>query len=188
MGKSTLRTAGIVLGALSLAVLGACSQGADKGAEGTAQDVSQTVSGVIGGNGDLSMVAAGIEKAGLASMFDGPASYTILAPTDEALKNTAGAEGFFGKDGDGALMAAFLREHFVSGAMTPEAIMTAIDEKGGPVTTDTFGKGSITFRKDGKTLIVTGPDGAEARITDDAIFTENGVVIPLDGLLLDIPQ
>ena len=42
----------------------------------------------------------------------------------------------------------------------------------------------ITFTLDGETIVVTSADGVRARLTGDETAASNGVLHPIDGLLV----
>ncbi len=181
------RLTGGALAALSL-TLAACGSQADIEAPAGVEDRSgDPLAEVIGETGDFSMLASGFEQTGLDGVLEGGASYTVFAPRDAAFEALgADAATLLDSEESGAILAAVLREHMVPGALTPEAIRTAIEEAGGSVTMTSLGSGEITLSLDGDRLVAGLADGQEAMLGDDAIVASNGVVIPVDGLLVDV--
>ncbi len=123
-----------------------------------------------------------LANAQLDTVLEGAGPYTVFAPSDAAF--TAAAVDL----GDEALKAqgaAMLRAHIVPGALTRADILAAIDRGGsGKVEMRTMANSLLTFSKDGGTLIVTGDNSAPARLTGDEMIASNGVVQPIDGLLV----
>lgn len=167
-----------------VAPLGACSDaGADATTDSAGDEANETLAAAIGEAPGLTTVSGALSEAGLAEVFDGPGSYTVLAPSDDA----------FGKLGDDAKtltdeehraqLVAVLRGHILPGHLTPDAIKKAITDKKGPVTMTTLAEGTVTFTDKGGTIEVAGSDGSTAMVDGDAIVASNGVVLPLDGLV-----
>ncbi|WP_305098195.1 fasciclin domain-containing protein [Croceibacterium aestuarii] len=172
------------LAALSLFALGACNS-ADKSQPEEPERItaSDTLAGAISADSSLSTVSEALGETGLAQVFDGAGSYTLLAPNNAAFD----ALGEIGDDlrnpARKAVLAAILRDHILPGYMTPKDIASAIDAKGGSVDVETMGNHTLTFSKSGDTIAVTGEDGAQAEIAGEALTANNGVAIPLNAVL-----
>ena len=189
MPKSTFaRLAGPLALALAASGLGACSQ--DAGDPGTIDDsqVDSTLADVIGGVADMDTVSSALSDTGLQSIFDGPGSYTLLAPTDTAFAALGEQGSELTQESQRAVLIAVLRDHIVPGHLTPEAIKTAISDAGGSVKMRTLGQGTVTFALDGNQISVTGPDGETAPVSGEAVAASNGVIIPLGGVLVKLPN
>ena len=165
--------------------LAACSGGeADNSAKAGATPAasSKTLAVAIGDEGDLDLLAAVIANAGLSDVLQGKGPYTVFAPANTAL-------GASGADLSGEAMkaqsAALLRAHIVPGAITRTDIIAAIERGGGGgIQMRTMADGLLTFSKDGDVVVVTGSDGAVARLTGQETVASNGVVQPIDGVLV----
>lgn len=185
MKSMTLR-----LGALALVAslpLAACNKAETTTTEAGGETVdsgTKTLSASLGDLKDLSTLRGALDTAGLASLFDGPASYTLLAPNDAAFAALGARGEALMKEDQRALLAAVLRDHLLPGHLTPEAIEKAVVEKGGKVTMATLGEGNITFTQEGDSIIATSKDGSKAKVVGTATATSNGVIIPLDTVLL----
>ena len=108
-----------------------------------------------------------------------------LMPTGDAAFDALGTEGTtLLKDEQRPVLVAVLRDHLLPGHLTPEAIGEAIDRKGGPVTMATLGQAEVTFSKSGETVNVVMDDGSDAAFAGTAIAANNGVVIPINKVLL----
>ncbi len=172
------------LAALSLFALGACNSAEESQSdEPELTGASDTLAGAISADSSLSTVSDALGETGLAQVFDGAGSYTLLAPNDAAFD----ALGEVGDDlrdpAQKAVLAAILRDHVLPGYMTPKDIASAIDAKGGSVDVKTMGNHTLTFSKSGDTITVTGEDGSHAEIAGEAVTASNGVAIPLNAVL-----
>ncbi|MDO1558934.1 fasciclin domain-containing protein [Brevundimonas sp. 2R-24] len=181
--KTSLRPA--ALPALTLSVLtlalSACGDRDGDAAAGpaTPPEASRTLADELGeGRATLGRV---VESSGLATVLDGVGPYTVLAPTDAAF-GQGGAD--LTEAGMRAQAAALLRAHMLPGAVTREDILAAIDSGGGQASMRNMGGGVVTFTRDGDAIVAAGPDGVSARLTDEEEPTGNGVIQPIDGLLI----
>lgn len=173
------RLAALPLAALALA---ACTP-ADDAAPAASEPSSVTlVAGLTAGD-ELDSVERIVAAAGLESVLEGVGPYTIFAPTDAA----------FGANGPGDLVseenrapaAALLRAHIVPGALSRQDILDAIEGSGtGKAEMRTMADGLLSFSRDGEAVIVTAADGATARLTGEQTLARNGVIHPLDGVLV----
>ena len=169
----------------SIPLVGACTKVEDENtATATKDDGTITLAAALADEEDMDKLRNALTNSELSGLLDGPASYTVLAPTDTAFE-TLGEEGelIFAEE-QRPLLIALLRDHMLPGHLTPETISKAIADKGGPVTMTTLGEGAVTFTQEGDAILVTMPGGAKANITGTSIAANNGVVIPLDAVLL----
>lgn len=167
-----------------LAPLAACSQAETAGDTAEASP-NRTLAAAIGSAPGLTTVSGALSEAGLAEVFDGPGSYTLLAPDDASFAPTG--EVLSGEENRAALVAV-LRGHILPGHLTPDAIRKAIADSKGPVTMTTLDDGEVTFAAQGDTITVSGSDGSKATIDGEALVASNGVVLPLDGPVKKSPQ
>lgn len=174
-----------VLAPLMLLSLTGCSGEADKAKGGdttTSAPSSKTLAAAIGDEGDLDTLESVVKNSGLSDVLEGKGPYTVFAPANAAL---GAAGGDLSGDTMKAQSAALLRAHIVPGALTRADIMAAIDRKvGGGVQMRTMADGVLTFSRDGSVVVVTAADGATARLTGDETVASNGVVQPVDGMLV----
>jgi uncharacterized surface protein with fasciclin (FAS1) repeats len=181
-GQKTLAA----LAAASLLALGACSNDATndtKEASTSSEPAGQTLAQAIAGTDDLSTVAGALRTSGLAQVFDGGGSYTILAPDNDAFAKLGDAGKALSQPENSAETAAILRDHIVPGYLTPDDIKSAIDAQHGAAKVQTMGSHQLTFTRDGDDLKVTGEDGSQAMVAGDAVKAGNGVAIPIDSVL-----
>lgn len=174
---------------MAVVPLAACSQAdsTTSAADAGSAEAGGTLAAAIGEAPGLTTVAGALSEAGLAEVFDGPGSYTVLAPDDDAF-SALGADGDALTAADRrAELVAVLRGHILPGHLTPDAIRKAIADKKGPVTMRTLADGEVTFAANGETITVSGTDGSKATIDGEALVASNGVVLPLDGLVKKAP-
>lgn len=177
----------VLAGAIaSLALLPACSSDAETVDEdGTTQEeATRTLAASLGDLPDMASLNGAISEAELGSIFDGPGSYTLLAPNDAAF-NALGQEGkTLMSEEQRPVLIGLLREHILPGHLTPENIAQALEDKGGDVTMTTLGGGEVTFSKDGDTISVSNGMGSTAKLATNATAATNGVIIPVDTVLV----
>ena len=177
----------VLAGAIAgLALLPACSSDAETVDEdGTTQEeATRTLAASLGDLPDMASLNEAISEAELGSIFDGPGSYTLLAPNDAAF-NALGEEGkTLMSEEQRPVLIGLLREHILPGHLTPENIAQALEDKGGDVTMTTLGGGEVTFSKDGDTISVSNGMGSTAKLATSATAATNGVIIPVDTVLV----
>lgn len=183
---STVWKGGLAALALaSLPVVSACSDtGAADSQTATKDEGTTTLASALGAGDDMDMLRDALEESELSGVLDGPASYTVLAPGDAAFEAMGEQGEALFEDEQRPVLVALLRDHLLPGHLTPEAIGEAIDKKGGPVTMATLGDAEVTFSRSGDTVQVAMADGGSATFAGRAIATNNGVVIPIDTVLL----
>lgn len=187
--KTTPRFAMVALAPFALAIA-ACSQNEEAGdAIGmeTQESPARTLATTIAGTDEISIASRALTETGLSTVFDGPSSYTFLAPTDTAFEAVRETTASIEDSARAPLLAAALRDHTIAGALTPEAIREAISANGGSIEMRTLGNSSIGARLDGENIIFSGEDGTTAKMAQGAVVGSNGVLIPIDTLLAPTP-
>jgi len=175
------RGAALVAAALALSIpLAGCGKEEEKTASGAIIS-NDTLASLLANDSDLSTVSEAMNDTGLAQVFDGTASYTILAPTDEAFAADAG-ESLDGPE-NRALLADVLRDHVLPGSLNTQDIAKAIESSGGPVEMTTMGDMTVTFSKDGDRITAKTDDGTTAVLGTKAVLASNGSAIPIDAIL-----
>ena len=143
-----------------------------------------TLASALSSSDGMATVSDALKEAQLADLLDGVAAYTLLAPDDDAF-TALGDEGeTLLEPEQRAILVALLRDHLLVGHVTPDAIRSAIEDGGGQAAMATLGGTTVTFELEGDALAVIGPGGSRANIERPAIEAENGVALPLDGVLL----
>ena len=133
---------------------------------------------------DMALLNGAISSAELGSVFDGPGSYTLLAPNDKAFEALGERGKVLLQEEQRPVLVGLLREHILPGHLTPENIAKAIDDRGDDVTMTTLGGGEVTFSKNGDDVTVSNGNGSSASFASSATAATNGVIIPIDTVLV----
>lgn len=185
--RNHLRSLLVPVAVVCMAGLGlsACSPDAeDASLEAGAADVEtdQTLTAALGEQADGDGFVAVLDNSGLSTALEGVGPYTVFVPSDAALG--ADAEGL-SDEAMSAPAAALVRAHIVPGALGRDDIQAAIDAAGnGEVQMRTMDDGLLTFSRDGETLVVSAPDGTTARLSGSETRASNGVIQPVDAVLV----
>lgn len=147
-------------------------------------EVSGTLAEALGDADDLSTLEDAIATAELGTVFDGPGSYTLLAPTDAAFDALGEQREALMQEDQRPVLTAILRNHILPGHLTTDAIAKAIADKGGPVTVTTLGDGRAVFAQDGDNITVTNEHGSEAVLGTAGTPSTNGVILPIGAVLM----
>lgn len=177
----------ILIGAAAVALtlnlgLAACGQTPETPeAAGAPRPSTSTLAASLKDSGDLGMLDGVVQASGLRTALEGVGPYTIFAPTDSAFTAAGGAPG----EDQPAQGAKLLQAHIVPGAVTRTDINAALDRAiNGRVEMRTMDDGVLTFTREGQTLRVTAPDGAAATLTGTESAASNGVIQPVDAVLV----
>lgn len=169
-----------VLAAVSLT---ACDPAPTAGADGPS---ARTLAAELRSVDALETLAAVLANSGLEQVLDGVGPYTVFAPVDDAFVGAADFD--FRDDAEKAQAAALLRSHMVPGAVTRADVAAALARSGGgKVEMRTLDNGLITFTREGETIVATLEDGGRAVLTGEEVLASNGVVQPIDAVLLKAP-
>ncbi|MBX7483265.1 fasciclin domain-containing protein [Qipengyuania qiaonensis] len=182
---NTWKTGLAALALASLPLVSACGKEESNDLQtATKDDGTLTLAAALGANDDLGTLREAIGESELSGVLDGSASYTVLAPSNEAFEALGEESSTLLEAEQRPVLVAILRDHLLPGHLTPEAIGEAIEQNGGPVTMATLGEADVTFFKTGDNLTVAMEDGGTATFSGTAIAANNGVVIPIDTVLL----
>lgn len=177
--RTLIGGAAACLAALTLAACGDDRTTAPEG-EAAPAPSSDTLAQTLGG-GDHDRLSAAVANAGLGEVLEGVGPYTVFAPADSAF----GADADFADEAMSAQAAALLRAHIVPGAITRADLESAIDNAGADgAQMRTMAETLLTFRRDGEAITVSTDGGATARLSGDEDLASNGVVHPIDALLV----
>ena len=184
---TTLRCKPAILAAFASLSLGlaACSEAPAETDGAPATDtVDTTIASALSDVPNMATLSGMISTAELGSVFDGPGSYTLLAPNDAAFSALGQQSAVLTDAEQRPVLSGLLREHILPGQLTLENIAQAIKAKGGPVTVTTLGGSDVTFSDNGGTISVDNGQGATATLTGKAVVAQNGTIIALDKVLL----
>lgn len=177
----SLKWAVTPLAVLALAACGDRGGEAEKAGTAAAEPSNQTLAAALESDGELDTLEAVLANAGLTTVREGVGPYTVFAPADAAFATPAE----FTDDTAKAPAAALVRAHIVPGALTRRDILAAIDRAGtGKVEMRTMADGLLSFSKDGQAVVVTAADGARGRLIGDEELVSNGVLQPVNALLV----
>lgn len=172
-----------LLAAAAVLTLGACQRvEGEGGPQGPAPEPASATLAEALGDGDFGRLEEAVETSGLQTVLDGVGPYTVFAPGDAAFDQ---ARADLSDEALRAQAIALLRAHMVPGALTRSDMLAALaQDDDGRVEIRTLADGLLVFSREGDTLQVTGADGRTARLTGEERLVENGVVQPVDGLLV----
>lgn len=144
------------------------------------QTINDIVAGFATGNpAEFSLLAAALERAGLADFFDGDGPYTVFAPTDQAFIN-AGLELSVIQATDPAVVASILTHHVVE----PNVYVFSTDLVDGNV--PMLNGQDVTISVSALTVQdasgSTPPAGLVTSLLD--VHATNGVIHVIDSVLL----
>lgn len=163
--------------------LAACGGEGKTNADGTLEPSGQTLAQSLG---DYGRFGAVVDNAGLEQVLEGVGPYTLFAPVDDAFEQARLSQDLTDETMS-AQGAALVREHMVPGVVTRADIEAAIlASESGTVEMRTLGEGTLTFREQDGVIYVADGD-REARLTGEEDLASNGVVQPIDALLLTAP-
>lgn len=181
---STIRT-GITALALIAGTAACTGQDGETAPPATQESGTLTLAAALSDRDNLSTARSVLESTELAGVLDGPASYTLLLPTDEAFDALGEVgETLVEDEKQRPMLVGVLRDHMLPGHLTPEAIEDAIERNGRPVTMTTLGEAEVTFSLSGDAVEVSYGDSKGVSFAGSATATGNGVVIPIDAVLL----
>ncbi|MEN3972620.1 fasciclin domain-containing protein [Sphingomicrobium sp. XHP0235] len=155
--------------------LAACNNDAGEEESVTEAEVeTTTLTGAIPAD---SRFAAALEKAGLATLFEGPEPYTVLLPPDDAFPEELPE--------DGEELASILTMHILPGTILAEDIQAALDrEEGASLELPTYGGSNLTVTSGEGGLMVAVDGGEAVRLVPGEQTLENGALHRIDGLLV----
>jgi uncharacterized surface protein with fasciclin (FAS1) repeats len=160
--------------------LAACGGEGGTDADGTLNPSGRTLAQSLG---EFDQLGAVVDNAELRQVLEGVGPYTLFAPVDDAFQAARLNDALDG-DETAAQGAALVREHMAPGVVTRADIRAAIAaSEDGSVQMRTLGEGTLTFREQDGVLYVRDGD-REARLTGEEDLASNGVIQPIDALLL----
>ena len=192
-------------GPICLLALAACGGGAGENAAGNAVEAPAAGSASAGGapqgsttpaasgtvlegvtrSADHSNLAAALKTAGLDRVLSGAGPYTLFAPTNAGFARLpAGtAQGLMQAESK-AQLTELLASHVVPGVVTAADLRSAMARKGGRTELATVGGAKLTVTEADGALVVTDAKGGQARVTGGEGMHSNGVLHPVDGVLM----
>lgn len=172
---------------LAVVLLAACGGDNDKAGGDVAEQAepsSRTLAATLEAEDGFGTLGRAATNAGLKNVLDGVGPYTLFAPADAAF-SAGGTPADVTDESRRAESAALLRAHIVPGALTRRDIAAALErDADGSVQMRTMADTLLTFSRDGEAIVVASESGARGRLTGAERVASNGVMQPVDGLLV----
>ena len=181
------------IGAIALLLSGCSKDGADKAEASQAAEpevnASHTLAQSVAETANLSNFGQALKETGLSTVFDGTASYTVLAPTNEAFDKLGDAGKILLEPEQRAALSALIKSHVLPGYFTPKDIAAAIAAHNGqPVEMRSMGNQTLRFAKEGDNITVSSDDGSKANLIAEPVLSGNGVALPVDAVVKLAPS
>ncbi|QYU70793.1 fasciclin domain-containing protein [Leptolyngbya sp. 15MV] len=185
-GGGLRRSAMAGLAGIALAIAGCSGDAASQGS-GAVATSNQTLATVFANSDRFRTTAGALNETGLAGAFDGPGTYTLLAPDDAAFA-ALGAPGqqLMAPD-QRAVLVALLRNHVIPGQLDLASVREAIEQQHGAVEMRTLGGGTVSFALEGESLVVSGHGNRATIDPGGQVIASNGTLIPIDAVLAQPP-
>lgn len=150
----------------------------------------QTLPAALDNADGLQTMAEALKVAGVADdTFRGKASYTLLAPRDDAFVALGSAGKALFTSQDHNALSALIRQHLLPGRLTPQQLQAAIAaSRDGKVTISALSGDRLTFARsnDGTAITVTAAGGSQAMLDGDPVSGGTSIAIPITGLLAKV--
>lgn len=133
----------------------------------------------------FSHLAALVERVGLAEKLGEAGPFTIFAPTDEGFDQVPQAvRQSLAKPENAEKLRAIVAGHVVPGRLPLVDLEARIAAGGGTYEAETLAGTTLTFRAERGTVVVSGRDGIESRLTMADLAQANGMMHVIDEVLL----
>ena len=181
--KSLSRMAAASALALIVAACGSREEGAAAGSAMEPADESLAVA--LDRDDQFDTLDEVVGNAELETVLEGVGPYTVIAPVNAAFEAAGRAGADFAGEEMRAQGAELVRAHLLPGAVTRADLEAAIERAGeGGAEMRTMSDGVLTFTRDGDDIVVTAEDGSSARMTGEEFLASNGVIQPVDAILV----
>lgn len=165
--------------------LAACGAREEEAVVGDMEPADETLASALDGDAQFGSLHDVIDNAGLTSVLEGVGPYTVIAPVNDAFTAAGQADMSFADAEMRAQGAELIRAHLLPGAVTRADLEAAIERAGaGGAEMRTMSDGVLTFTRDGDAIVVTAEDGSSARMTGEEFLASNGVIQPVDAVLV----
>jgi uncharacterized surface protein with fasciclin (FAS1) repeats len=148
--------------------------------------MATSIAAVASNNPELSTLVSAVKAADLDKMLSEPGSYTVFAPSNNAFeklpKKMSIAE--LGKPENKELLTQILQYHVVSGVITSDKLVAAINGANGKYTFTTVGGKDITASLTGDKIILKDEKGNKTEVVLGNVKASNGVVHVINNVLL----
>jgi uncharacterized surface protein with fasciclin (FAS1) repeats len=148
--------------------------------------MATSITAVASNNQELSTLVSAVKAADLDKMLSEPGSYTVFAPSKNAFeilpKNMSIAE--LGKPDNKELLTKILQYHVVSGVITSDKLVEAINGANGKYTFTTVGGNELTASLKGDKITLKDEKGNKTEVVLGNVKASNGVVHVINDVLL----
>lgn len=148
--------------------------------------MSTSIAAVASNNAELSTLVSAVKAADLDKMLSEPGSYTVFAPSNNAFeklpKNMSIAE--LGKPENKELLTQILQYHVVSGVITSDKLVEAINGANGKYTFTTVGGKDLTASLNNDKIVIKDEKGNKTEVVLGNVKASNGVVHVINDVLL----
>lgn len=174
-----------VAAASALAIIVAACGSRDESAGAAAEPADETLAVALDRDDQFDTLDEVVSNAELESVLEGVGPYTVIAPVNAAFEAAGRTGADFASEEMRAQGAELIRSHLLPGAVTRADLEAAIERAGeGGAEMRTMSDGVLTFTRDGDAIVVTAEDGSSARLTGDEFLASNGVIQPVDTILV----
>ena len=181
-------TIGTVLVSAASLTLAACDKAAEAegttSAQGGAQaSANEDLFNVLDDTSDLSTAAKLMKEAGLEKALEGVGSYTVFAPTDEAIAALPEGERKALESDEGRpQLLALVSQHLAPGYISRKDLDDGLARAKGAVRLASTGTAPIEVRKAGNDVRLGEGDDAP-KIVGEPLMARNGVIYRIDRVL-----
>ncbi|WP_321827430.1 fasciclin domain-containing protein [Maribacter dokdonensis] len=148
--------------------------------------MATSIAAVAGKNEELSTLVSALKAADLDQMLSEPGSYTVFAPSNNAFeklpKKMSIAE--LGKPENKEMLTQVLQYHVVSGVITSDKLVEAINGANGKYTFTTVGGKDLTASLKGDKINLKDEKGNRTEIVLGNVEASNGVVHVINDVLI----
>ncbi|TDS15099.1 putative surface protein with fasciclin (FAS1) repeats [Maribacter caenipelagi] len=148
--------------------------------------MATSITEVASNNQELSTLVSAVKAADLDKMLSEPGSYTVFAPSNNAFeklpKNMSIAE--LGKPDNKELLTKILQYHVVSGVITSDKLVEAINGANGKYTFTTVGGKELTASLKGEKITLKDEKRNKTEVVLGNVKASNGVVHVINDVLL----
>ena len=148
--------------------------------------MATSIAAVASKNEELSTLVSALKAADLDQMLSEPGSYTVFAPSNNAFeklpKKMSIAE--LGKPENKEILTQVLQYHVVSGVITSDKLVEAINGANGKYTFTTVGGKDLTASLKGDKINLKDEKGNRTEIVLGNVEASNGVVHVINDVLI----
>ncbi|MEP5545991.1 fasciclin domain-containing protein, partial [Maribacter dokdonensis] len=148
--------------------------------------MATSIAAVASKNEELSTLVSALKAADLDQMLSEPGSYTVFAPSNNAFeklpKKMSIAE--LGKPENKEMLTQVLQYHLVSGEITSDKLVEAINGANGKYTFTTVGGKDLTASLKGDKINLKDEKGNRTEIVLGNVEASNGVVHVINDVLI----